>query len=224
MTLPAVLLTSAFGAPRSAFGNRYLFQGREYSYATGLYHFRHRWYDPETGRWLSNDPIGISGGMNQYVFCGSDPIGLVDPLGLCEDEPVWEDIPSDPLDEVAQRLFEPVDNVLRNLRNGIGWVADQARRPFEEIDDDQPRKTPEWTRGKDPHTFDELIDMAMFIGGMRSGPMNGRPGIKGQGRELTNAARKQTRWKDYGGARFRDGRHAPKKHTPKGDHQKHRKK
>ena len=46
----------------SAIGNRYLFQGREYSWATGLYYFRARWYDPVTGRWLSPDPIGINGG------------------------------------------------------------------------------------------------------------------------------------------------------------------
>jgi RHS repeat-associated protein len=65
----------------SALGNRFLFQGREYSWATGLYNFRARWYDPETGRWLSNDPIGISGGLNQYVFCANNPVMFVDPDG-----------------------------------------------------------------------------------------------------------------------------------------------
>jgi RHS repeat-associated protein len=67
--------------PESALGNRYLWQGREYSWKTGLYYFRARWYDPITGRWLSNDPIGISGGLNQYVFCGNDPVNMVDPFG-----------------------------------------------------------------------------------------------------------------------------------------------
>ena len=69
---------------QSPIGNRFLFQGREYSWASGLYHFRARWYDPVTGRWLSNDPIGISGGLNQYAFCGNDPVNYTDPLGLCE--------------------------------------------------------------------------------------------------------------------------------------------
>ncbi len=68
--------------PASAYGNRFLFQGREYDYTTQLYHFRARWYDPETGRWLSNDPIGISGGLNLYAFCGNDPVNFVDPMGL----------------------------------------------------------------------------------------------------------------------------------------------
>ena len=42
-----------------------------------------RWYDPVTGRWLSNDPVGINGGLNQYVFCGSDPVNNRDPSGFC---------------------------------------------------------------------------------------------------------------------------------------------
>lgn len=66
----------------SAVGNRVLWQGREYSWATGLYYFRARWYDPVTGRWLSKDPIGISGGLNQYVGCANNPVNNRDPLGL----------------------------------------------------------------------------------------------------------------------------------------------
>ncbi|MCF7818477.1 MAG: hypothetical protein K9M54_11410, partial [Kiritimatiellales bacterium] len=69
----------------SAYGNRYCFQGREIDWATGLYHFRARWYDPGTGRWLSKDPIGIRGGLNQYVFCADNPVMFVDPMGLDED-------------------------------------------------------------------------------------------------------------------------------------------
>ena len=61
---------------------RYRFQGREWSVATGLVNFRMRWYDSETGRWLSKDPIGISGGLNLYAFCGNDTINNVDSKGL----------------------------------------------------------------------------------------------------------------------------------------------
>ena len=67
---------------KSPLGNRYLFQGREYSWVTHLYYFRARWYDPVTGRWLSNDPIGISGGLNQYVAFANNPVCFVDPFGL----------------------------------------------------------------------------------------------------------------------------------------------
>ncbi len=69
---------------QSAYGNRYGWQGREYSWKSGLYYFRARWYSPIEGRWLSNDTIGISGGLNQFVFCGNNPVNFVDPLGRWE--------------------------------------------------------------------------------------------------------------------------------------------
>jgi RHS repeat-associated protein len=68
----------------SAVGNRYLWQGREYSFKTGLYFFRSRYYDPITGRWLSKDRIGIAGGLNQYVFCRNNPVNRRDPFGLVD--------------------------------------------------------------------------------------------------------------------------------------------
>ena len=61
---------------------RYRFQGREWSAATGLVNFRMRWYDPETGRWLSKDPIRLGGGLNQYAFCHNDSINRTDADGL----------------------------------------------------------------------------------------------------------------------------------------------
>ena len=46
-----------------------------------LYYMRNRWYEPGTGRFLSEDPIGLEGGLNQYVFAADDPINQMDPLG-----------------------------------------------------------------------------------------------------------------------------------------------
>ena len=34
-----------------------------------------------SGRWLSPDPIGINGGLNQYVFCDNNPVNSRDPNG-----------------------------------------------------------------------------------------------------------------------------------------------
>ena len=61
---------------------RYRFQGREWSASTGLINFRMRWYYSNTGRWLSKDPIGLSAGLNLYVYCGNRPVLYVDPQGL----------------------------------------------------------------------------------------------------------------------------------------------
>ena len=66
---------------RSAIGNRILWQAREYSWTTGLYSFRNRWYDPVVGRWISKDLIGIEGGLNLFVFCDDNPLNRRDPSG-----------------------------------------------------------------------------------------------------------------------------------------------
>jgi RHS repeat-associated protein len=48
----------------------------------GLYYMRARYYDPETGRFISEDPIGFEGGdVNLYVYVGNNPIGAIDPNG-----------------------------------------------------------------------------------------------------------------------------------------------
>lgn len=44
------------------------------------YQYRH--YDPQTGRWLSQDPIGEEGGINLYGFVGNDGLGKWDVLGM----------------------------------------------------------------------------------------------------------------------------------------------
>lgn len=47
-----------------------------------LYYMRNRWYEPRTGRFLSEDPIGLAGGINPVVFPGNDPVNGSDPTGL----------------------------------------------------------------------------------------------------------------------------------------------
>jgi RHS repeat-associated protein len=49
---------------------------------TELYYMRNRWHEPRTGRFISDDPIGIAGGINPYVFGGNDPSNASDGLGL----------------------------------------------------------------------------------------------------------------------------------------------
>ena len=46
-----------------------------------LYYNRFRYYSPETGQYISHDPIGLLGGFNPYGYVGI-PTAFVDPLGL----------------------------------------------------------------------------------------------------------------------------------------------
>jgi len=58
------------------------FAGQYEDDETGWYYNWHRYYEPETGRYLTPDPIGLSGGNNAYGYAGGDPLGFVDPWGL----------------------------------------------------------------------------------------------------------------------------------------------
>ncbi|MCL7930673.1 RHS repeat-associated core domain-containing protein [Halomonas llamarensis] len=57
------------------------FQGQWHDEESGLYYNRHRYYDPQQGRYISQDPIGLRGGTNLYGYV-TNPTGMVDPLGL----------------------------------------------------------------------------------------------------------------------------------------------
>jgi RHS repeat-associated protein len=57
----------------------------------GMVYLRARWYDPDLGRFASEDPIGLEGGMNPYVFGGGDPVNSVDPTGTtCRWVATWK--------------------------------------------------------------------------------------------------------------------------------------
>ncbi len=46
--------------------NNIRFQGQYYDAETGLHYNRHRYYNPNTGQFINQDPIGLSGGTNNY--------------------------------------------------------------------------------------------------------------------------------------------------------------
>jgi RHS repeat-associated protein len=49
----------------------------------GLYYMKARYYDPEVGRFISEDPLGFDGGdINLYVYAQNNPVNFTDPLGL----------------------------------------------------------------------------------------------------------------------------------------------
>ncbi len=60
---------------------------------TRLLYRRNRYFDPASGRFTQEDPIGIAGGLNLYGFANGDPVNFSDPFGLCpwHDIECWED-------------------------------------------------------------------------------------------------------------------------------------
>lgn len=61
--------------------NQFQYTGREND-GTGLYYYRARYYSPEMQRFISEDPIGLAGGINRFAYAGNNPVNFVDPLGL----------------------------------------------------------------------------------------------------------------------------------------------
>jgi len=59
------------------------YTGQLYDPDTGLYYFRHRWYDARTGTFTTQDPKGFAAGdANLYRYVGNSPTNDVDPSGL----------------------------------------------------------------------------------------------------------------------------------------------
>jgi RHS repeat-associated protein len=76
---------SDFGVPGAGSGLSYTYAGYRYDSETGLYYVNARYYNPNLGRFLQTDPIGLQGGRNLYAYTNNDPLGLVDRTGLCPD-------------------------------------------------------------------------------------------------------------------------------------------
>ena len=64
----------------------------------GIYNYRARYYNPSTGRFLSEDPIGFAGrDTNLYRYVKNNPIRFRDPTGLLRDpNEIFDDALNDP--------------------------------------------------------------------------------------------------------------------------------
>ncbi len=60
----------------------YAYTAREADSESGLYYYRARFYDGAIGRFIQEDPKGIAGGLNLFVYSDNDPTNRIDPYGL----------------------------------------------------------------------------------------------------------------------------------------------
>ena len=61
------------------------FPGQYYDKDSGQFYNHNRYYNPELGRYMEPDPIGLEGGLNMFAYAGSNPVMNVDPSGLSYD-------------------------------------------------------------------------------------------------------------------------------------------
>ncbi len=81
--------------------NSYQYTGREND-GTGLYYYRARYYNPVWQRFIAEDPSGLGGGTNLYVYAGGNPIMVTDSTGQ---DPKFSPAPMLETDVVVRRAF-----------------------------------------------------------------------------------------------------------------------
>ena len=69
-------------ASAGTIANPFRYTGRDSDSEIGLYYYRARYYDQNIGRFVGEDPIGFSAGINFYAYGNNSPVRNVDPLGL----------------------------------------------------------------------------------------------------------------------------------------------
>ena len=74
----------AFVDPGAIVENNLRFPGQYFDGETKLHYNWFRYYNPQAGRYLRVDPIGLGGGVNIYSFVLNNPNYWIDPYGLFE--------------------------------------------------------------------------------------------------------------------------------------------
>jgi RHS repeat-associated protein len=122
-------LTSSTGTVTSPFQ----YTGRELDPETGIYEYRARYYDPSSGRFLTEDPIRFKGGSDFYAYVKNKPVLHTDPSGLVHQ--AWNEPPYD------GRIHNDSDGGLevmctkgRNIAQDISWLELSIYVRSEEID------------------------------------------------------------------------------------------
>jgi RHS repeat-associated protein len=103
-------------------------QGQYADEETGLHYNRHRFYEPRAGRFLTPDPVGLSGGLDLYAYV-PNPLSWIDPFGLAFERPYGNDEVGQVLDDSEGRPspHNGVDGHPRSRHVGVPNADIQAR-------------------------------------------------------------------------------------------------
>jgi RHS repeat-associated protein len=86
--------------------------GQYHDKESGLYYNRHRYYDSKIGGYINQDPVGLRGGFNLFVYALFNPLRFIDPLGMQVDINLF------PPDNPASNSYQYSDaNIIPNNPN-----------------------------------------------------------------------------------------------------------
>lgn len=116
------------------------FQGQQFDEETGLHYNRFRYYDPSVGRFASQDPIGLAGGNNPFLYAPT-PTSWIDPYGLkkehcqkchAECDELWKEIHKKTYQRKSitgtRGLEERIEELLEDKHNLFDWANGKSSK------------------------------------------------------------------------------------------------
>ena len=110
--------------------NTLKYTGREIDPETGLYYYRARYYDSNSGRFISEDPLGFQAGINFYAYVRNNPVNANDPTGMRDLTPGEQTLLQPIFGQSNQTFYSSID-----VKQGAGgnpiaaWALNVMGRP-----------------------------------------------------------------------------------------------
>ena len=143
--------------------------GQYYDEETGLHYNLFRYYAPECGRFISQDPIGLAGGLNLYQYA-PNPLSYIDPLGLkpCAPTGEFDSITTGKVYRVIRPDEDPLFGLFslnpNNIKTVAGHVTSGSRSPSQFISATKDLSIAEKWAAKSGNRIVE-IDLSKVSGG-----------------------------------------------------------